>query len=80
MRHAGADTIALDVGITGRDVSVVVTDDGTGIHDDRRSGLANLTQRAAARGGSLTLDTGPDGTRAEWRVPFDDAEERRSTR
>ena len=80
VRHAGADTIALDVGITGRDVSVVVTDDGTGIRDERRSGLANLTQRAAARGGSLTLDTGPDGTRAEWRVPLEDTEERRSTR
>ncbi len=72
VRHAGADSISLEVGIAGHDVSVVVTDDGGGIRDGRRSGLANLAARAIARGGALTLDTGTDGTRAQWRVPLDD--------
>lgn len=75
VRHAAADTISLDVGITGADMSVVVSDDGTGTRGDRRSGLANLEARAAARGGSLTLDTGPEGTRARWCVPLDDSEQ-----
>lgn len=80
VRHASADSISLDVRVTERDVTVVVTDDGTGIRGERRSGLANLAQRADARGGALVLDTGPDGTRAEWRVPLGDTEERRSAR
>ena len=80
VRHAGADTISLDVGITGDDVSVVVADDGAGIRDERRSGLANLAERASARGGSLTMKTGADGTRAEWRVPIEGTEERRTLR
>ncbi|MGL1622417.1 hypothetical protein ACSTG8_23450, partial [Vibrio parahaemolyticus] len=61
------------VGVDGDRVTVVVTDDGAGIRDTRRSGLANLAARAEARGGSLTVDTGASGTRAEWRVPLGDA-------
>lgn len=71
VRHASADSISLDVRVTEQDVTVVVADDGTGIRGDRRSGLANLAHRADARGGALTLDTGPDGTRVQWRVPLD---------
>ncbi|MFB3978104.1 GAF domain-containing protein [Microbacterium proteolyticum] len=71
VRHASADSISLDVGIGERDVWVVVADDGSGIRDDRRSGLANLAERAGARGGALTLETGAGGTRAEWRAPLD---------
>lgn len=70
VRHAHAHSISLDVGVTERAVTVVVSDDGTGIRDDRRSGLANLADRASARGGALSLDTGDDGTRARWRVPL----------
>lgn len=80
VRHAGADSISLDVALTGPDVSIVVTDDGVGIRDDRRSGLANLTERAARRGGTLTLTTGPGGTRAEWRAPLDTVTEGGSER
>lgn len=70
VRHADANTISLDVGIGRNDVWVVVADDGTGIRDPRRSGLANLADRAEARGGALTIETGTGGTRAEWRVPL----------
>lgn len=71
VRHAGAHGISLEVDIVGGDVSVVVADDGGGIRDARRSGLANLALRARDHGGTLTLDTGTEGTRAEWRVPLD---------
>ncbi len=70
VRHAHAHSISLDVGVTERAVSVIVTDDGIGIRDGRRSGLANLADRAEARRGTMTLDTGEHGTRAEWRVPL----------
>lgn len=73
VRHADADSISLDVGVDGDRVTVVVTDDGAGIRDTRRSGLANLAARAEARGGSLTVDTGASGTRAEWRVSLGDS-------
>lgn len=73
VRHADADSISLDVGVDGDRVTVVVTDDGAGIRDTRRSGLANLAARAEARGGSLTVDTGARGTRAEWRVSLGDS-------
>lgn len=73
VRHADADSISLDVGVDGDRVTVVVTDDGAGIRDTRRSGLANLAARAEARGGYLTVDTGARGTRAEWRVSLGDS-------
>ncbi|MGC0368584.1 GAF domain-containing protein [Microbacterium sp. SLBN-111] len=73
VRHADADSISLDVGVDGDRVTVVVADDGSGIRNTRRSGLANVAARAEARGGSLTVDTGANGTRAEWRVPLGDS-------
>jgi signal transduction histidine kinase len=75
-RHAGASRadVTVDVDQDGF-LSVIVTDDGTGIPaGGRRSGLRNLADRAAKLGGELVL--GPaegaasrPGTRLEWRVP-----------
>jgi signal transduction histidine kinase len=75
-RHAGASRadVTVDVDQDGI-LSVVVTDDGTGLPPGgRRSGLRNLADRAAKLGGELRL--GPaegaaprPGTRLEWRVP-----------
>ena len=75
-RHAGASRadVTVDVDQDGF-LSVIVTDDGTGIPPGgRRSGLLNLADRAAKLGGELRLDqaepTAPrPGTRLEWRVP-----------
>jgi signal transduction histidine kinase len=56
-------------------LSVIVTDDGTGIPaGGRRSGLRNLADRAAKLSGELRLGPAEDaaprpGTRLEWRVP-----------
>ena len=70
-RHARASSasVSLDVG---DEVVLTVTDDGVGITDDgRRSGLANMAERAEAFGGSFEVRrAGPDGgTIAVWRVP-----------
>ncbi len=75
-RHAGATRadVTVDVNQDGI-LSVIVTDDGTGIPPEgRRSGLRNLADRAAQLGGELRLDRAEPaavrpGTRLEWRVP-----------
>ena len=56
----------------GDDLAVTVADDGVGLTGNRRSGLANLRQRAERRGGSLVVDVPPagTGTRLHWSVPF----------
>ena len=75
-RHAGASRADVTVDVSQNGIlSVIVTDDGTGIPPEgRRSGLRNLADRAARLGGELRLDPAePDaprpGTRLEWRVP-----------
>jgi signal transduction histidine kinase len=76
-RHAGATRadVTVDVGQDGF-LTVTVTDNGTGIpaSSSRRSGLANLHDRATELGGELRLSPADPaaprpGTRLEWRVP-----------
>ncbi len=79
-RHAAASTVEVRVRAAADDLSVTVTDNGTGIRPGRRrSGLANLARRAEECGGSLRVGT-PDGggTRLEWLVPMPTAPSRGS--
>jgi signal transduction histidine kinase len=48
-----------------------VSDNGRGVTTGaRRSGLANMTERARALNGDLTVSPGtPGGTELSWRVP-----------
>jgi signal transduction histidine kinase len=73
-RHARAGQVDLVV-TADHDLVVVVQDDGVGIAPARpRSGLANLTGRAADLGGGLLATPGEGGgTRLEWRVPLSGA-------
>lgn len=71
-RHAGATSATVDV-VVGARVEVSVGDDGVGPPPvgHRSSGLANLAERAVARGGEM--DVGPSllgGTLVRWSVPF----------
>ena len=74
-KHANAQRTGLTLAVTSDAVVLTITDDGSGIRGSRRSGLANLDERATRRGGTFTIDTGHDGTRLVWSVPLseDDA-------
>jgi signal transduction histidine kinase len=71
-RHARADKVDVMVE-AGQELVLLVRDNGAGIKDldHRRSGLANLAERAGLLGG--TLRVGPadgGGTELAWRVPL----------
>ena len=70
-RHASASRVEVTVEAS-QELILVVRDNGAGMKQPkRRSGLANLAERAGLLGG--TLRTGPaegGGTELEWRVPL----------
>ncbi len=70
-RHSGATRVEVTVE-RGAELRLRVRDDGQGIHDtNRRSGLANLAQRASELGGTLTVGPAAEGgTELLWHVPI----------
>ena len=70
-RHAKASKVEVTVE-AGPELILLVKDNGIGLKETgRRSGLANLTDRATSLGG--TMRAGPaeeGGTEVEWRVPL----------
>lgn len=70
VRHAGASTVTATVSVDDR-VRVEVVDDGRGIPPEAaRSGLVNLAQRAADRGGTFVAQGSDAGTVLDWAVPL----------
>jgi signal transduction histidine kinase len=75
-RHSGAGNATLALHVGGDIVTLRVEDDGAGFDPGRRLGgahfgLANLRDRAAAFGGTLTIDSEPGGgTRIIVRLPI----------
>ena len=70
-RHARATQVSVTV-TAGTELTLAVRDNGTGIPAaGRRSGLANLADRASRLGGTLQARPAPGGgTLLEWRVPL----------
>ena len=71
-RHAEADAAVVELEVTGNDLVVRVTDNGTGLPAERReSGLRNVRRRATELGGTVRfLAEEPHGTRLEWTAPL----------
>jgi signal transduction histidine kinase len=69
-RHAAASRVDVTVDV-GPELLLRVRDDGTGIgQTTRRSGLANMAERASDLGGKLTIAAANGGgTQLDWRVP-----------
>jgi signal transduction histidine kinase len=70
-RHASASRVDITVAAD-PDLVLVVSDDGTGMQGiTRRSGLANLAERARLLGGTLQVGpAGQHGTELRWQVPL----------
>jgi signal transduction histidine kinase len=70
VKHGGAREVSANVSADGRGVTVEVRNDGRPYKPSRRrSGLANLAERARRRGGSTSITATGDGTRLTWQVP-----------
>jgi signal transduction histidine kinase len=70
-KHAQANRVDVTVE-AGPDLVLTVRDNGVGLGETtRRSGLANLTERAAESGGAMRVAAAAGGgTELEWRVPL----------
>ena len=78
-RHASASRVEVEVTATAGELTMSIADDGIGIGAaERRSGLANLRQRAEHHGGSFVFSVGDvlpaqldqEGTRLQWTIPL----------
>jgi signal transduction histidine kinase len=72
-RHAHASKVDVEVSVDGTHAKLTVIDDGVGIPPKvRRSGLANLAERAEQLGGGFGTHPGADrGTVLSWSVPLE---------
>lgn len=73
VKHANATRLSVMVGEDRGWCTLEVIDDGIGLSatGDPGFGLENMRRRSEALGGSFTAAAGGDGTRLEWRIPFD---------
>ena len=74
VRHAEANQVEVEITVGGGDLVLRVDDDGVGIADleTRRSGLANLAERASRYDGELLIGASPSGgTRLAWTARLD---------
>jgi signal transduction histidine kinase len=71
-RHASARSVEVSVAVRDDELHLEVVDDGVGMGEPaRRSGLANLSARAAQLGGTFAVASSPGaGTRIRWCVPL----------
>jgi len=74
-RHAEAQTVHTSLQTEGRDLVLVVRDDGKGFHESQAAGslgVLGMKERAAACGGSVQLSSSPGkGTTVTVRIPLD---------
>jgi signal transduction histidine kinase len=71
VRHAHATKVDVSIAVAERRISLSIVDNGIGMADGgRRSGLANLAERAERLGGTFEIGTGATGgTVLRWQAP-----------
>lgn len=72
-KHAAATRVTVSLAVSGETLGLTVVDDGIGVTGEITGGqgLANMSERASALGGSCTVARNRDGgTTVEWRVPL----------
>lgn len=74
-RHSGASSVAIQLGVTGRRITLEIRDDGRGFDPcasgDGRHGLRSMMSRAEALGARLDLESAPGrGTRLFLDAPI----------
>jgi signal transduction histidine kinase len=72
IKHASATTVHVAVRASADAVSVEITDDGSGFSpqaDTAGFGLAGMRERVYLVGGTLTIDSGPEGTVVRAELP-----------
>jgi len=78
VKHSGAAGAWVTLSVDEADIRIEVLDDGIGLPPTvHRSGLANLTTRAASLGGTMDVSSSASGTRVTWSIPIRDDEESR---
>ena len=73
VRHAGASTCTVSLGLSGEDLLVEITDDGRGVPEDAVPGVGStsMRERAAELGGTLDVTTAAGaGTTVRARLPL----------
>lgn len=75
LKHANASEVAVRLHLAGERLELTVKDNGAGFNVQERAqagnGLPNLRKRAAAAGGTLTMDTAPGrGTTVHFTCPL----------
>jgi signal transduction histidine kinase len=71
VKHADAAHSSVSLAVLESEILLKIEDDGHGAAQaTRRSGVANLEERALRRGGVFHFDSDLDGTRLSWRVPY----------
>jgi signal transduction histidine kinase len=72
VKHAEATRASVVLSVRGGAVHLEIADDGRGLTGtSRRSGVANLEERAVRRGGTFALESDSAGTRLIWQVPYE---------
>ncbi len=75
IKHAGASRVTIEARQEGCRLRLVISDDGRGGADVAGGGLSGLAERAAAAGGSLTVDSRPGaGTTVALEIRLDQGE------
>ncbi len=83
-RHAKASRVTIDIQCTDDEVILIVCDDGSGINRDSLQrfragqaggiGLAGMRERLAELGGTLEVDSSPEGTRIRATLPTNECD------